>query len=116
MDAPVAAAFQRQKILKKAFKTVREYHKTALLELGGRTEHAVDNDPSAHTKSDQFKVVQAQLDARYAKNLSKQENLFDLKVKQAEKDREMETDLAEAKFRVSACLLSHSASLELIVQ
>ncbi|KAI9721567.1 MAG: hypothetical protein M1812_002329 [Candelaria pacifica] len=92
-DPSLAADLQRQAELKKAYKSIEKNLRTALLEMADRTEHSIDNDPLAHTKCGNYKVVQAQLDARLAESLSRQEQVRRITLEYEERKYEMEVEL-----------------------
>lgn len=105
-DPSLAADLQRQVELKKAYKAIEKNLRTALLEMADRTEHSIDNDPLAHTKCGNYRVVKAQLDARLAESLSRQEQVRRITLEYEETKYEREVEFINMRCQVGTYCLT----------
>ncbi|KAI9847789.1 MAG: hypothetical protein M1837_001682 [Sclerophora amabilis] len=85
VDPQIETDLLRQAELRRRYRALTKLVKPVLAELAGRSEHVLEDDPLAHTRSSQYKVVQKGLSDRFDQNIAAQERAFqmDLKIRKA---------------------------------
>ncbi|KZF22573.1 hypothetical protein L228DRAFT_128900 [Xylona heveae TC161] len=98
-DARIEADLIRQSQLKRAYRVVARGLKTALIELGERTEQTLEDDPEAHVNNDAHQVIQDQLDARLAERLAFIQREHQIEAEHQQRKLEFERELIRQMFQ-----------------
>jgi len=100
-DHNVEADLRRQLQLKVGYRAVAKALKPLLQELATRTIDAIQENPEEHRESDQYKIVQAQLDARYRERVNALDQAYAIKTKNARDLRNKYIDRSQTTCKVS---------------
>lgn len=109
-DDSIEADLRRQLHLRLAYRSVAKALKPLLAELAQRTMDDVQNDEEAHKESEQYKQVQAELDAHLARRLLAVNNERDHRTAYFEQQKNIQKEGLENRYIVSFCELNKNVA------
>lgn len=99
-DVNIEADLRRQLNLKMAYRAVAKLQKLALAELSRRSLEEIENDPESHKKTEQYHVVQGEINRQLEKRLSVLEHSWRLQKKNVENKIQWDKEVQEQIYRV----------------
>ncbi|KAF2840372.1 hypothetical protein M501DRAFT_1015428 [Patellaria atrata CBS 101060] len=96
----IEADLRRQLQLKTSYRSVAKALKPLLAELAQRTIDEVENDPEAHKRSDEYEVVQAELDARLRERLKTLNDTYEIKSQNLKSVMEIEQTIKRTETEI----------------